>query len=70
MLKRGPYARGSKSYISITIDHDQCARLDALVTLRRTNRATLIREAIDLYLSHRGVPANSMTDASTGEVAA
>lgn len=50
MAKFAPHRRNNKVIVSMTIDPDQCEDLDALATLRRTSRASLIREAVDLYL--------------------
>lgn len=50
MAKSKPHIRYNKAIVSMTIDPDQCERLDAIVTLRRTSRAAIIREAVDLYL--------------------
>lgn len=48
--KNKPHIRYNKAAVSMTIDPDQCEQLDAISTLRRTSRAAIIREAIDLYL--------------------
>lgn len=48
--KSKPHIRYNKAAVSMTIDPDQCEQLDAIRTLRRTSRAAIIREAIDLYL--------------------
>lgn len=48
--KTTAFQHGNRNLISITIDRDQVEDLDALATQRRTSRAALIREAIDLYL--------------------
>ena len=48
--KTPPFQHGNRNLISITIDRDQVETLDALASERRTSRAALIREAIDLYL--------------------
>lgn len=50
MSKLSPYRRYNKVIVSMTIDPDQCEQLDAVATLRRTSRAAIIREAVDLYL--------------------
>ena len=50
MAKAKPHIRYNKAHVSMTIDPDQCEQLDALVTLRRTSRAAIIREAVDFYL--------------------
>ena len=50
VTKFAPHRRNNKVIVSMTIDPDQCEDLDALATLRRTSRASLIREAVDLYL--------------------
>lgn len=49
-VKSKPHIRYNKAIVSMTIDPDQCEQLDALVTLRRTSRAAIIREAVDFYL--------------------
>jgi hypothetical protein len=48
--KRTAYVEGSKAYVSMTIDPDQVDQLDRLVRARRTTRAQLLREAVDLFL--------------------
>lgn len=50
VAKFSPHRRSNKVIVSMTIDPDQCEDLDALATLRRTSLASLIREAVDLYL--------------------
>ena len=42
--------RGRKLMISITIDPDQVAAVDKIADERRTSRAQIFREAIDLFL--------------------
>jgi metal-responsive CopG/Arc/MetJ family transcriptional regulator len=67
-VKTKPHQRYNKVIVSMSIDPDQCEQLDALVTLRRTSRAAIIREAVDFYLA-----ANSPmrhTPRRTDEVAA
>lgn len=68
--KAKPHIRYNKAHVSMTIDPDQCEQLDALVTLRRTSRAALIREAVDFYLASnmpgRHIP---MTDTAVSEAA-
>lgn len=49
--KRNPQVmRGKKLLITVTIDPDQVASIDELADKRRTSRASVVREAIDLYL--------------------
>ena len=52
MPKRNPRVmRGRRLLITVTIDPDQVLRLDQLADLKRTSRAALVREAIDLLLA-------------------
>lgn len=60
MSKSKPHVRYNKVIVSMTIDPDQCQQLDAIVTLRRTSRAAIIREAIDLYLRENSRVAPSL----------
>mgnify|MGYP000977514484 CR=1 FL=1 len=61
--KAKPHIRYNKAHVSMTIDVDQCERLDAIVTLRRLSRAAIIREAIDFYL-HENSLSETMSSAT------
>ena len=42
--------RGRKLVISLLLDPDQVAAIDRIADQKRTSRAQLVREAIDLFL--------------------
>lgn len=48
---RNPMIRKGKAIISMTLAPDQVESLDRIVTQRRTSRAALLREAVDLFLA-------------------
>lgn len=48
---RNPKAkRGNKLMITVTIDPDQVHAIDRIADARRTSRAQLVREAVNLFL--------------------
>ena len=48
---RNPKAmRGNKLMITVTVDPDQVHAIDRIADERRTSRAQLVREAINLFL--------------------
>jgi len=57
MAAKQLHIRYGKAHVSLTVDPDQVVALDLLVYQRRSSRAALMREALDLYLrvnSHVG----------------
>ena len=43
--------RGKKLLINLLLDPDQVKAIDAIADQKRTSRAQLVREAIDLFLA-------------------
>ncbi len=50
-MKREPMVKGNRVQVTIQLDHDQATAIDSIVSSRRTTRAAVLRNAVDIFLA-------------------
>jgi predicted transcriptional regulator len=64
-MRLKPMVKSNKVQVTIQLDPDQSEAIDRIAMIRRTSRAAVAREAVDLFLSHnRSMNHSAVTPSS------